>query len=106
MEEVKIKPGEFHPHRIIVIGGSAGSLEGLKSIIKSLPEDFNPAIFIVWHMGPDVSGLLPQILNRESKIVASNACDNEVIKANHIYVAPPDLHLLVQEGKLRVTHGP
>ncbi len=94
-----------HP-RIIVIGASAGGFEALKTIVKNLPQDFATPIFIVWHMSPDIRGVLPQVLNKVNTIEAAHAYDNEAIKPNRIYVAPPDHHLLIEEGKVRITHGP
>ncbi len=92
--------------RIIVIGGSAGGFEAFKTIVKELPANFNASIFIVWHMSPDVPGILPHVLNRLNTIYAAHAYDNEPVKPNRIYVAPPDHHLLVEEGKVRITRGP
>ncbi len=92
--------------RIIVIGASAGGFEAFKKIIRALPADFQTPIFIVWHMAPDIRGILPQVLNKENSIPAANAYDNEEIKPNRIYIAPPDYHLLIERGKVRITHGP
>lgn len=92
--------------RLIVIGASAGGFEAIKKIVKDLPADFDTPIFIVWHMSPDVHGILPQVLNRLNKIHAAHAIDNEPIKSHRIYVAPPDYHLLIKEGMVRVTRGP
>lgn len=91
---------------IIVIGASAGGFDAIKEIIRNLPTDLPVSIFIVWHMGPDVKGILPDVLNKLGTIKASNALDGEAIMANHIYVAPPDHHLLVEESRIRVTKGP
>lgn len=91
---------------IIVIGASAGGLEVLKNIISHLPGDFPASIFVVWHMAPDVRGILPDIFNKLNTILATNAVDNEPIAPNHIYVAPPDHHLLIEDGRIKVTHGP
>jgi two-component system chemotaxis response regulator CheB len=92
--------------KIIVIGASSGGFEALKKIVQSLPKDFNASIFIVWHMSPDIRGILPQVFNRFDTVYAAHAYDKELIKPNRIYIAPPDHHLLVEEGKVRVTHGP
>jgi two-component system chemotaxis response regulator CheB len=91
---------------IIVIGASAGGFEAIKQLVAALPATLDATIFIVWHMAPDVTGLLPQALNRQNTLSASNAIDNELIKGNHIYVAPPDRHLLLDKGVVRVTRGP
>jgi two-component system chemotaxis response regulator CheB len=91
---------------IIVIGASAGGFEAIKQLVAALPATLDAAIFIVWHMAPDVTGLLPRVLNRQKGLAASNAIDNEIISFNHVYVAPPDKHLLLDKGVVRVTRGP
>lgn len=96
----------FDEQKIIVIGASTGGFEAFKTIVKDLPANFNAPIFIVWHMSPDVRGVLPQVLNRITTIYAAHAYDNELIRSNRIYIASPDHHLLVEEGRVRVTHGP
>jgi two-component system chemotaxis response regulator CheB len=91
---------------IIVIGASAGGFEALKELVKELPADLQASIFIVWHMSPDVTGILPQVLNRIGKLPAVNAVDGEPIEPRRIYVAPPDHHLLLANHHVRVTKGP
>lgn len=91
---------------IIVIGASAGGFEAIKRLVAGLPADLDAAVFIVWHMSPDVRGILPQVLNRQKTLMAVNAVDNEPIVFNRIYVAPPDRHLTIDDGFMRVTRGP
>ncbi len=94
------------PRNIIVIGASAGGFEGLKKLVAGLPADLAASIFVVWHVSPDVRGVLPQVLNRHGEIFAAHAVDGEKIVENRIYVAPPDYHLLIERGIVRVTRGP
>jgi two-component system, chemotaxis family, protein-glutamate methylesterase/glutaminase len=91
---------------IIVIGASAGGFTALKELIKGLPADLQASIFVVWHMPPDVTGILPQVLTRLGRLPAAQAVDGEPIKPNRIYVARPDHHLLVEDSHVRVTKGP
>lgn len=91
---------------IIVVGASAGGFEALKVLARDLPADFEASIFIVWHMPADVRGVLPEALNRHGAIKAVHAYDKEPIEINRIYVAPPDRHMLVEDGHVRVTKGP
>jgi two-component system chemotaxis response regulator CheB len=101
--------GEKNEHGnlpVIVIGASAGGFEALKKLAAGLPSDFAASVFIVWHMSPDVRGVLPQVLNRVGTIHAAHAYDGEPIMPNRIYIAPPDRHILIEEGKVRVTRGP
>lgn len=92
--------------RIVAIGASAGGFEALKQLVKDLPADLNAAVFVVWHISPDVTGVLPQVLSRAGNLSAVNAVDNDSIQPGKIYVAPPDHHLLVERGRMRVTKGP
>ncbi|QJD81591.1 chemotaxis protein CheB [Spirosoma rhododendri] len=91
---------------IIVMGASAGGIEAFQHFIACLPTDLDAAIFIVWHMAPTVHGILPQLLSRFTAIPAAHAYDNEPVQTNRIYVAPPDHHMLVENGHIRITHGP
>src|SRR4051794_1555588 len=91
---------------IFVIGASAGGFEAIKRVVAGLSPDFKASIFIVWHMAPDVRGILPDILNRHYQIPASHPSDKEVFKPGHIYIAPPDRHMILEGECIRVTHGP
>ncbi|SEL53358.1 two-component system, chemotaxis family, response regulator CheB [Chitinophaga rupis] len=91
---------------IIVIGASAGGFQAIKRLVASLPADLNAAIFIVWHMAPNIQGLLPLNLNKLGTLPASNAIDMEPVETRRIYVARPDFHLMLEKGVVRVTRGP
>jgi len=91
---------------IIVMGASAGGVEALKKLIATLPPDLDAAIFIVWHISPETTGVLPTVLNKLNTLPATNAKDYEEIKMGHIYIAPPDRHLLLEPDHVRVTKGP
>lgn len=91
---------------IIVIGASAGGFEALKKLVAGLPSDLQASLFIVWHLPSDVRGVLPQVLSKLETIPAEHAVDKEPIVPNRIYVAPPNFHLLVERGRVRVTKGP
>lgn len=93
-------------HEIIVIGTSAGGVEALITIVEQLPNDLNAAIFIVLHISPHQPSNLPKILTRAGNLTATHAEDGEPIYRGKIYVAPPDRHLLIEPGRVRVTNGP
>lgn len=93
-------------HDIIVIGASAGGIKALGAIIGSLPADINATIFIVQHLAAATPSILPQILADVGFLPASHPLDGEPIETGRIYVAPPDYHLLVNQGSMRVVRGP
>ncbi|MGN7786158.1 chemotaxis protein CheB [Niabella sp. 22666] len=92
--------------RIIVVGGSAGGVKALRAFVKGLPADFMSPVFIAWHMSPDASGILPELLGNLTSLKVAHALDYEPIAPGRIYVAPPDHHLLIEQGHVRVTRGP
>ena len=91
---------------IIVVGTSAGGVEALRTLVTGLPQDFSGAVFVVMHTSPDSPRVLAQILDRWGPLPAGYATSGENIRPGHVYVAPPDRHLLVEPGRMRVTHGP
>src|SRR5947209_15225749 len=63
-------------------------------------------MLVVLHVAPMGTSVLPQILARAGDIPATHAVDGELIEAGHIYVAPPDRHLLVSDGHIALGRGP
>ena len=92
--------------QIVVIGASAGGIEALRELVAGLPAEFPLPIGVVLHTSPQSPGVLDAILSRAGRLPATNAKDRERWKPGHIYVAPPDCHLLVEPGRVRVTKGP
>lgn len=93
-------------HDVIVVGASAGGVEALITLAGSLPADLPAALFLVLHIPAQSPSLLPDILNRAGPLRALHPDDGEAIQHGRIYIAPPDQHLLVEEGIVRVVHGP
>lgn len=91
---------------IFVIGTSAGGVEALGSIIRDLPADFPGSIFIVMHLAPDYHSLLPEILQRGSRLPVRRPEDGEPVSAGRIYVAISNRHLMLEKGHIRLTSGP
>ncbi len=93
-------------HDIIVIGASAGGVEALKDVVKALPADLPAAVIIAIHVFPRSKSLLPQILNDVGRLYASHPADGEAIKQGQVYIAPPDHHLVIEQGHLHLSLGP
>jgi len=91
---------------IVTVGASSGGVEALMRVIGGLPGDLPAAVFVVMHFPESAPSALPLILNRVGALEAVRAEDGEPIKSGRIYVAPPDLHLLVEKGRVRLTRGP
>jgi two-component system chemotaxis response regulator CheB len=89
---------------IVVIGASTGGVEALQQLVERLPEDYPSTIFVVMHTGP--GSILPEILTRAGKIPAVSAEHNMPYERNRIYIAPPDRHLLINDGIMQLDAGP
>jgi two-component system, chemotaxis family, protein-glutamate methylesterase/glutaminase len=89
-----------------VVGASAGGVEALRNLVAALPADFPGAVLVVLHVAPTTPSVLPQILTRAGEIPAAHAVDGETIEPGRIYVAPPDRHLLVGDGRILLDRGP
>ncbi len=90
----------------IVIGASAGGLEPLREVISQLPSGFPNPVFVVMHIPPYYPSPLPDILARAGSLPASHPEDHTKVEAGHIYVAPPDHHLLIDDSFVAVKRGP
>ncbi len=93
-------------HDVIVVGASAGGVEALRGLVGSLPIDLPAAVFLVLHIPAQSPSLLPEILSRSGPLRALHPTNGEVIQHGLIYVAPPDHHLLLEDGFVRVVRGP
>ncbi len=89
-------------HRdIVVIGASRGALTVLKKLVAGLAPDLDATVCIVLHIGRHHS-ILPELLSRAGPLKASHPQQGERMERGRIYVAPPDRHMVVREGKLRL----
>ena len=91
---------------IIVIGASAGGVQALSALVADLSPNLPAAVFIVLHVSANVPSLLPDILARECELEVAHAIEREPIMRRRVYIAPPDQHLIIEDGRVRLVHGP
>jgi two-component system chemotaxis response regulator CheB len=91
---------------VIAIGASAGGIEALHRLMRELPEDLAAAICLVLHIPASSRSLLAEIINRQTPLPVASAVDGATLRAGHVYVAPPDCHLRVAGGRVRLDRGP
>ncbi|HVF65436.1 MAG TPA: chemotaxis protein CheB [Casimicrobiaceae bacterium] len=91
---------------ITVIGGSAGGLHALRTILAALPRDYPAAVFVVLHVAPDSPFMLPDLLDRSSPLPVTAARDAAPIRPGRVVIAPPDQHLILEPERARLVHGP
>jgi two-component system chemotaxis response regulator CheB len=86
------------PLAALVIGGSAGSVEALTTILPALQPTCGIAVFVVMHLPRERPSLLVSIFGPKCQLRVVEAQDKEPVEPGTIYFAPPDYHLLIDQG--------
>ena len=81
-------------------------MEALVELVRSLPPTFPHAMLVVLHVSPTGRSMLPAILDRACSLPVLSPADGEPLWAGHVYVAPPDAHLVVEGSALRLSRTP
>ncbi|MDO9043521.1 MAG: chemotaxis protein CheB [Desulfocapsaceae bacterium] len=85
-------------HEIVVMGGSAGGFKVFSAILSALPLDFSLPILVVQHLIPGDDGLFYRHLASTIRLPVIEPCDKQWIKHGHVYVAPANYHILVEQN--------
>jgi two-component system chemotaxis response regulator CheB len=92
------------PFEVVAIAASAGGLGALTSILGRLPATFGAAIVAVQHLDPRHRSLMGEIIGRRSTLPIHQAVAGAHIQTGHVYLAPPDHHLLINpDGSVSLT---
>ncbi|HET8752220.1 MAG TPA: chemotaxis protein CheB [Gaiellaceae bacterium] len=90
---------------LVVVGASAGGVEALTTLAGGLPADLDAAVCVVLHLSAVTESRLAHILSRAGPLPAVQAHGGERLMRGHVYVAPPDGHLMVRDGHVVVGRG-
>ena len=91
---------------VVGIGASAGGLDAFKSLIKAIPVDSGMAYVIVQHLDPKHESLLPEILQKFTKIPVLEITNDIAVKPDHIYVIPSNKIMVANDGVLKLASRP
>jgi two-component system chemotaxis response regulator CheB len=92
---------------IVVVAASRGGLEALFKLCYLLPTNFPAAVLVVLHTSPNGPKLAAGILNRKIRIPVSYAHSGERPQQGHVYLAPPDHHLIISaDGLMNLNQRP
>ena len=90
---------------IIAVGASAGGVAALEKLLSRVPADLPAAILITEHLF-DFKSMLVEVLSRKACLPVSFARHGQALERGHVYVAPPDHHLLLRNGSMELGRGP
>jgi two-component system, chemotaxis family, protein-glutamate methylesterase/glutaminase len=88
---------EENKYKLIVIGTSAGGLHAMTFLFEQLPQDYPLPIAVVQHRLKGHRDLLEEILQTKCKVRIKQADEKETLLPGHVYIAPPDYHLLIEK---------
>jgi two-component system chemotaxis response regulator CheB len=92
---------------IIVAGASAGGLSALSQLASRIPRRTDIAVFMVLHVSKNSVGkVLESHLQRHTSLTCRLASDGTIIEGGHIYIAPPDHHMVLSGDVIRIIKGP
>ncbi len=81
------------PMRVVGIGASAGGLGALKKLFASIPEQPGVCFVVIVHLSPEHESHLADLLQPHSRLPVQQVTHETPLKANHIYVIPPDFNI-------------
>lgn len=85
---------------IVGIGASAGGLEALEQFLGNVPENSGMAYVVIQHLDPTQKGMLPDLLQRITKMKVFQAKDRMPAKPDCVYVIPPNKSMSILKGVL------
>ena len=87
-----------------MIGTSWGGLEALSRLLAGLHDDVHQPIVIAQHRSPDAEEIvLGRLLQDHTRRVVGDTDDKTTLEHDHVYLGPPDYHVLVEEGHLALS---
>jgi two-component system chemotaxis response regulator CheB len=92
------RPGRRAPVDAVVVGGSAGALEALQTLLPALPAGYAAAVVVVVHMQRQRPSLLTEVFAPRCALPVREAQHCAPVEAGAIVFAPPDYHLLIDAG--------
>ena len=93
--------------KIVVIGASAGGMQATAQLLSKLDPELDVAVFVVLHIAKHaMSEVITKYMQKHTRIPCSIAVNGESIISRHIYIAPPDRHLIVKPGVVLINDGP
>jgi two-component system CheB/CheR fusion protein len=95
---------------VVGLGASAGGLDALERFFGNMTENSGMAFIVVSHLDPNHVSIMPELIQKSTRMKLSQAEDGMVVEPNHVYVAPANrdlaiLHRTIQLIEPLEAHG-
>jgi len=90
---------EVNMGKLIVIGGSSGSLQVIIYILGRLPKDYPIPVLLIMHRAYSVDSMLLDLLALKSNIMVREVEEKDKIISSCVYLAPADYHVLIEKDE-------
>lgn len=87
----------MRPVKLIIIGGSAGSLQVIMTILSAIGSGFAVPMLLVLHRNNQFESALGEILGNRTSLLIREVEEKETLQAGTIYLAPVDYHVLIEK---------
>jgi len=91
---------------VVGIGASAGGLDALERFFGNMTESAGMAFIVVSHLDPNHISIMPELIQKSTKMKLFQAEDGMVVEPNHVYVAPPNRDLAILHGTIQLIEPP
>jgi two-component system CheB/CheR fusion protein len=99
-ETVNNKGTSIKPFPIVAIGASAGGIEAITHLFEYLPPRLGMAYIVIQHLSPSHESILPELIERKTKMKVYQVTDGMEVAVDCIYVIPPNALMSIVDGKL------
>jgi two-component system chemotaxis response regulator CheB len=91
-------------YELIAVGASWGGLQAVGTLLEGIPAEVEQPIVVAQHRSPEASrGVLESLLQHHIVRPVREPGDKEPIERRHVYVAPADYHLMVENGHFALS---
>lgn len=91
------------PKFVVGIGASAGGLDSLEKLFRSMPDRTGLAFVVIQHLSPDYKSMMVELLSKYTHMAIRQAEDDMYAQADTVYLIPPKVSLKIAGGKLRLS---
>ncbi|MEK6728496.1 MAG: CheR family methyltransferase, partial [Planctomycetota bacterium] len=101
-KKISVNSPKITPFYIVGMGGSAGGLEAFGQFFTNMPTDSGMAFVLVSHLDPTQKGMMPELLQRFTRMQVFQVKDGMEVCPNCVYVIPPNRDMSILHGTLQL----